>query len=148
MTDKDTEVFFGQCDQRLENSSSEKDSRLPTFVAGASKASPATGARLGASSAGALATADEALRLAELVSTMQKEHGISYSGRAHTRMGSEAARFLSAHCRLWPPPWNGSTKNEPQDPDRPSIYGHSDALWHTLVLCFALGRGEEASHGN
>lgn len=72
----------------------ETDESLPpsSFGARPSEASPATSARLGASSAGALATADEALRLAELADDGGNKMGSFYRhGYTHALLGSVTA---------------------------------------------------------
>jgi len=101
-----------------------------------SEESPATRARLGASSAGALATADEALRLAELANDVDHRfRSQAYRGFANASVGNVDRALADFHAAL-----DLQHEAEPGYPDDPlsSIYG----IMHTRSLslnCVARG---------
>ena len=118
----------------------ETDGDLPpsSFGARPSEASPATSARLGASSTGALATADEALRLAELADDAQQRR-VSYGFRGHTHalLGAAAAALADFRSDL---DWQHQVETHASDRPLWSLGG----IWHTSLLT-RFGRQEEAT---
>lgn len=118
----------------------ETDESLPpsSFIARPSEASPATSARLGASRAGALATADEALRLAALADdahTLRASH--SYRAHVCSMRGEVSTAFGDFRAAL-----DWQHKNETHAPERPHYSG--PGVWHTLLVA-RLGRDKEAT---